>query len=292
MRSEIRRAIDSGFAAAWGSAFWVIGSLRRKVERWSSPGSQRVLVIAPHPDDEVAGCGGVILLHAQAGDQVTVMHVTDGRASRVASDPREVARLRRAEAESSLQVLGVHRWEWLGLPEGEWSDDELAKPLDQVVTELAPQVIYAPSSVDFHPEHRRVAAVTGTILDASDNRERIVRSYQVQVPLTRTLVNLIAPIGPVLPQVQRARESYRTQEGSLRAPTRLRYYAARAHHLPGVAEEFWEMTGRAYATTRATDSVGQSAFRGLRRLAVSDPLAFLVGRAQRRRILALASIQS
>src|SRR5262245_13400417 len=107
MRSSIRRLVDGSLSATWGTGLWLAGIGRPRVNRWSSPGCQRVLVVAPHPDDELAGCGGVILLHAAAGDQVTVLHVTDGRASRVGADPTEVARIRRAESQGSLAVLGV-----------------------------------------------------------------------------------------------------------------------------------------------------------------------------------------
>ena len=38
----------------------------------------RILVLAPHPDDEVFGCAGAIMRHVAAGDSVRVAVVTDG----------------------------------------------------------------------------------------------------------------------------------------------------------------------------------------------------------------------
>ena len=46
---------------------------------WTSPiKAERVLIIAPHPDDEVIGCGGVILNYLEQGSDVTVVIVTNG----------------------------------------------------------------------------------------------------------------------------------------------------------------------------------------------------------------------
>src|SRR5690349_3450589 len=43
------------------------------------PGGGRVLVLAPHMDDEVIGCGGTVYKHVQHGADVTVVFITDGR---------------------------------------------------------------------------------------------------------------------------------------------------------------------------------------------------------------------
>ncbi|MFK7743149.1 MAG: PIG-L deacetylase family protein, partial [Planctomycetota bacterium] len=45
---------------------------------WRKPPHGRVLVFAPHPDDEVAGPGGILALHQQNGDAVRVVVTTDG----------------------------------------------------------------------------------------------------------------------------------------------------------------------------------------------------------------------
>jgi len=43
--------------------------------------TQRVVVVSPHPDDEVLACGGLLALHARRGGEVMVVAVTDGEAS-------------------------------------------------------------------------------------------------------------------------------------------------------------------------------------------------------------------
>ena len=81
-----------------------------------------VLAVAPHPDDETLGCGGLLALAARAGAPVAVAYVTDGAASHPGSrewSPGRLAALRRAEARRACHVLGVVRPPLhLGLPDG------------------------------------------------------------------------------------------------------------------------------------------------------------------------------
>jgi LmbE family N-acetylglucosaminyl deacetylase len=248
-----------------------------------------VLVVAPHPDDEI-GCGGTILLHVAARDEVAVLHVTDGRRSRALGlDPDAMAARRRGEARASLTVLGVTRQEWLGLPEGNWADEQLVGPLERLLEQIAPHVIYAPSRVDFHPEHHRVARLVARVLEGQANAATTVRAYPIQVPLTRTLANLVSPIGAVVPTLLSARDCHASQEGSLRAAMRIKHYAGRAHHSAAPLEEFWEMSPAGFVALHAPEPAepAKALFRGLRRLALADGLAFTRGQAERRRLRAL-----
>ncbi len=72
----------------------------------------RLLVVAPHPDDETLGCGGLIASAAAAGRAVTVAALTDGEASHPKSStyPSDrLARLRRSELGLALdQLTGPH----------------------------------------------------------------------------------------------------------------------------------------------------------------------------------------
>lgn len=69
-----------------------------------------MLVVAPHPDDDVIGCGGTLHGLARAGIQPTVLYVTDGRASHPHSlrfPPPRLTLLREDEARAALIELGV-----------------------------------------------------------------------------------------------------------------------------------------------------------------------------------------
>lgn len=285
------QALSALSATAWTSSLRVIGRAGPSPRTWTSRGGLRALVIAPHPDDETAGCGGTILLHRAAGDEVTVVHVTDGRLSRALGIGADaMATRRRSEASASTRLAEVNRWEWLGLREGDWSDGELQRPLDTLLREIKPQIVYAPSRVDFHPEHRRVARVLAQSPALLDLREALVRIYQVNVPLTQVLVNLVAPIESVMPLARLTAEQYESQGESLRGPLRLKRYAAATCGCRVAAEEFWELSPARYASLHEEPPrpLPSEPFRGLRRLAMTDPLAFTRGRTERRRLRGLA----
>jgi LmbE family N-acetylglucosaminyl deacetylase len=273
----------------WRCGFLAAGRLTRsRAQPWWTTGRERVLVIAPHPDDEAIACAGTILRHVAAGDAVVIGIATDGRLARVAAaNPEEVAALRKNEALLAARRLGVERLEWLGLPEGVWDLLELTERLRALLVQHEPTIVYAPSRVDFHPEHFAVAHALARALDSlvdSGTRARL-RVFQVQVPLTRILTNVVADVSGVLAESAAAMRAYGSQFASFESVDRRRHYAALAHRCRGPVEEFWELSAQGYAALHrepAAEWAGR--FRRMRRFAWTDPLAYLFGNVERRRL--------
>lgn len=125
-----------------------------------NPKGARVLVLAPHPDDETIGCGGAILLHRRQGDSVKVVFITDG----AAGDPRGYYRgrdyraIRRAEARKAASVLGVSELEFWDYADGSLNDSAgLRQRLKGLLESEKPAVVYRPSLKDPHSDHRALA---------------------------------------------------------------------------------------------------------------------------------------
>jgi len=121
------------------------------------PAGRRVVVVAPHPDDEVLGCGGTLSLLARAGRTIEVIGVTDGEGSHPDSlvwTPSMLARRRREERAAGLVRLGVasHPHE-LGLPDGAITNNEhqLAGRLAALIR--PGDVVLATWRLDGHPDH-------------------------------------------------------------------------------------------------------------------------------------------
>jgi N-acetylglucosamine malate deacetylase 1 len=284
-----KRALGLLIEHGWILGFRALAALmRRDVRRWSSPGGQQVLVVAPHPDDEAIGCAGTVLLHAQSGDRVCVAIATDGGRSMAVADRNALCRLRRREAEDGARLMRVDRLHWIGLAEGQWSTADLQPALSALIEEIQPDIIYAPSRIDFHPEHLGVAHALALALDASRSqsmRNTRVRIYQIQVPLNPLITNLVADVSAVKAGSEAALRAYVSQTGSIQGAYRQRRYGASWHGIGGEAEEFCELTAQRYIALHSQPpALWPQVFRGLRYFPLSDPLAYLAGMTERRKI--------
>jgi LmbE family N-acetylglucosaminyl deacetylase len=246
-----------------------------------------VLVIAPHPDDETLGCAGAVLLHQAEGAKVAVAIATDGRASRTRPcAPSEMANLRRREAEEAARRLGVEL-DWIGLPERAWTPRELGPRLAAAFARLDPDLVYAPSRVDLHPEHHQVAR---TLADVPGLERTRVRVYPIFVPLTPALANVALDVSKVAAQIEQALLAHDTQAHNIRRGLRMKRYTARWHGFATYGEEFLELSGAAYAELHRTAPESWSQrFVGVRLAPFRDPLAYLVAIGERRRLARLAA---
>lgn len=117
----------------------------------------RVLVVAPHPDDESVGCGGTILAHRAAGDDVRIVFVTSGEAGGHGASPEETARRREAEARTAADILDVSTIDFWRFPDGRLrASAALVGLLVKTLTEWRPDSVYVTGEHDMHPDHRAV----------------------------------------------------------------------------------------------------------------------------------------
>ncbi len=126
-----------------------------------------IVVLAPHPDDEVIGCGGVIAMHAARGDRVTVVHLTDGSGGgNGLHDGKTLAEVRKSEASAAGRILGTQRFISLDMKDGQLMPEKTAieKVFDLVRT-LSPNVVYAPSPFEIHQDHMATLFIALHILD-------------------------------------------------------------------------------------------------------------------------------
>src|SRR6266704_639393 len=96
---------------------------------------ERLLVLAPHPDDEVIGCGGLVALHLREGRKVRVVVANDGGQ---AGEPAE----RQRESRAALASLGDADVEFLNFPDrGLAQSSGFAAALRDIMVDFRPDLI-------------------------------------------------------------------------------------------------------------------------------------------------------
>ena len=149
------------------------------------PRFDRVLVLAPHPDDETIGCGGTIARWAAQGADIEVVVLTDGEAT--IGGQRSVAATaaaRRSEAALAAGLLGAGTVITPGLPDGRLSTElaALGDVLDAALERHRPEVVLLPWPVDGHPDHR---AVTRALATQPVRSGCELYGYEVHTPILR-----------------------------------------------------------------------------------------------------------
>jgi N-acetylglucosamine malate deacetylase 1 len=120
-----------------------------------------ILVIAPHPDDDVLGVGGTMAAATHQGKGVFAVYVTDGRGSprrdlTISDD--EMAALRKKEALSALKSIGAVGGFFLEKRSGELTgkaQKETGEILIRILQRIRPQEVFLPAPYERHPTHQR-----------------------------------------------------------------------------------------------------------------------------------------
>jgi LmbE family N-acetylglucosaminyl deacetylase len=152
----------------------------------------KIIVFAPHPDDETLGCGGTILKKASEGFEIVIVVMTDGRHSLsqnfgIVSNPTpsELTWIRKKELFEAAQVLNV--------PEGnlrffDFEDGTLAKHMAEaskkvveIIDQLKPVEVYFPYEKDSNKDHQAAGRI---IIDSLKTIGLSTQQYQYSIAQT------------------------------------------------------------------------------------------------------------
>lgn len=146
------------------------------------PRSQRVCLFAPHPDDEILGCGGLIQQLSAQGNEIVLISVTNGTQSHPDSQlysPNDLNVLRPLETQAALTALNLAhpvRQIALQLDDGavHLQKNELMAQLSQIIQ--TEDILVAPFVHDGHPDHE----ATGQVVQEFATKHGL-RCYQVLI---------------------------------------------------------------------------------------------------------------
>lgn len=135
----------------------------------------KVLVFAPHNDDEVLGVGGTLAKYSQMGYEVYVCEVTSS------PNPERVKKIQE-EALEAHKLLGIKKTFFLGLPVVELrhvSTKEINADILEVVNEVKPNIAFIPHKGDMHTDHGEVATSALVALRPFDNPQlKTIYAYE------------------------------------------------------------------------------------------------------------------
>jgi LmbE family N-acetylglucosaminyl deacetylase len=121
------------------------------------------VIFAPHPDDEILGCGGTMAKKVREGCDISVVFMTDGRYSLMEigvhsnPSPVELKEIRKLEAKRAAKVLGIEEEKlfFFDIEDGSLQKNE--KFVREKITEILsgfPKEVYIPQEKEFHVDHR------------------------------------------------------------------------------------------------------------------------------------------
>ena len=167
--------------------------------------SGKVSVFAPHPDDEVLGCGGALALHSAAGDPIDVVIVTDGGAFPSGVD---YVATRAQESRRAAQALGYPTPTFWGLADrGLEYGEPLVEKIRGYLEAQRPVLVYAPSPTEIHPDHLALGLSVLEAVRRADCELRLA-FYEIGVPLHP---NLLLDITAVEARKQAALSCFESQ---------------------------------------------------------------------------------
>ena len=195
----------------------------------------RILVLAPHPDDEAIGCGGTLCRHRRAGDEVHVVFLTSGEKGGHGRSEAETIRVREREARAAAKVLGVRYLEFWHEPDGNIrATREAVRKLRAKLKAFRPDVIYITHDREMHPDHRGAVRLLRRALKSAGGKRPDVLMYEVWTPTQQ--LDEIVDISPFLKAKLAAVRAYRSQcavVGFVEAVRGLNRYRGEFHSWPG-----------------------------------------------------------
>ncbi|MDR2426603.1 MAG: PIG-L family deacetylase [Endomicrobium sp.] len=196
---------------------------------------EKVLVIAPHQDDEAIGCAGTVIKHTKSGKIAEIAFCTFDSAERM------------KESEKAASTLGSKRNHFLQFPlrtlDGNKAFEE---NMIMLLKKTTPEIVFLPFWFDNHPDHRAVSKALIKIKNKID-LNIMIYAYSVWAPLNP---NSIIDISDVWEEKKTAIECYKTQTSSrdyVKIAQGLNQYWAEIK-IPGMkyAETFFKATVKEY----------------------------------------------
>jgi LmbE family N-acetylglucosaminyl deacetylase len=208
-----------------------------------------VLVLAPHPDDEIIGCGGTLLRLQSAGARITVLQATDGSdAAALQDQPAHIrTTIRLEEAAVVAQRLDARLVCWKEDNANFLEKPELVQRLSRLIRTERPALIFVPFVTDIHPDHMTLSRILSAVVVADGVTDAEILNYEVW---SLTPTNRYCDVTSVMPEIADLLLLYKTAmkvDDFVHFCQSRNYYNALIHqNVQGFAEAFLAVPSARY----------------------------------------------
>lgn len=174
------------------------------------PLARRVLIVAPHMDDEVIACGGTLLILADQGAELHVVYASDSSTGEPRAEAAAaISAVRRREAERVREFMSFTSATELPFRDGQLYKHEaaLADSLAREIRRLEPDLIMCPFPGDAHSDHMSCASAVA-IAARRARWDGSILAYEVWTPMWP---NVAVDISRVAHRKEQAIQLYESQ---------------------------------------------------------------------------------
>ena len=145
--------------------------------------NKKILILSPHADDEILGCGGFISKYSKLNYQINVLVLTNANKGAPEIYPPETIKSLRNEAKTANNLIGTHKLIFENLPAinlNNYPVYKISNIIDKYIAKINPEIVFIPSKNDIHDDHKIIfkAAKVSMRPNREKNLKKIL-SYEV-----------------------------------------------------------------------------------------------------------------
>ncbi|NLW21717.1 MAG: PIG-L family deacetylase [Tissierellia bacterium] len=157
-----------------------------------SHGKNKVLFMAPHVDDESIGVGATLLKHGEKGDTIIGLYMADGGGAVSSLDKESLIQLRKEEAHTIKNIIGIEQIYFLDIPDGQvMVREEYVDRVYSILVKESPDIIYMPFLLDGHIDHVNSSRILIESIKRWDSTFNNIFMYSVNTPIRPDLINTV-----------------------------------------------------------------------------------------------------
>lgn len=144
---------------------------------------KKILILSPHADDEILGCGGFISKYSKLNYQINVLVLTNANKGAPEIYPPETIKSLRNEAKTANNLIGTHKLIFENLPAinlNNYPVYKISNIIDKYIAKINPEIVFIPSKNDIHDDHKIIFKAAKVAMRSNKKRNlKKILSYEV-----------------------------------------------------------------------------------------------------------------